>query len=188
MLPPDQLAEYRRKQAVWEEKTAGIRAKIAALLEPASRKRYAGLLRQVPARNSGDDPEAAGRSARPRMADVRQGQAVSGNRRRRCGQAAEGRTEEARTTRCKAELAQFDDIKPGELPEGIGHARPRPQRAGHAHPGAWASTNAPKEEVQPGFLTLARSGAGEDRAARRASNPPAAAPRWRTGSPIPRIR
>ena len=34
MLPPDQLAEFRRKKAVWEESTSAIRTKIAALLDP----------------------------------------------------------------------------------------------------------------------------------------------------------
>src|SRR5450432_1506723 len=35
MLAGDELAQYRKKRAVWDEQTAGIRAKMAALLEPA---------------------------------------------------------------------------------------------------------------------------------------------------------
>ena len=87
----------------------------------------------------------------------------------------------------KAELAQFDAINPGELPEGIGMAD-LGRSAPATHVLAVGVYDAPKEEVQPGFLTLARSGAREDRAAARTWNPPAAAPRWRSGSPIRRIR
>ena len=70
----------------------------------------------------------------------------------------------------KAELAQFDDIKPGELPEGIGHgaisAATRRRRT------SWRSGvyDAPKEEVQPGFLTLLDPGDREDRPAARSES------------------
>ena len=53
------------RSAAWEAKTSDIRAEIAALLEPAKQKPRQGVLRQVPARDPGDDPEAARPSARP---------------------------------------------------------------------------------------------------------------------------
>ena len=48
--------------------------------------------------------------------------------------------------------------------------------------------NAPKEEVQPGFLTLLDPAPAKIEPPPPAWNPPAAAPRWPSGSPIPRIR
>src|SRR6185436_6041758 len=55
------------------------------------------------------------------------------------------------------ELAKFDDINPGELPEGTGMADlNRGAPATHIlSVGVW---DAPKEEVQPGFLTLIAPG------------------------------
>src|SRR4029077_9470918 len=53
----------------------------------------------------------------------------------------------------KAELAQFDSINPGELPEGIGMTD-LGRNAPATHILSVGAYNAPKEEVQPGFLTL----------------------------------
>ena len=64
----------------------------------------------------------------------------------------------------KAELAKFDIINPGELPEGIGMAD-LGRNAPATHILAVGDYDAPKEEVQPGFLTLLDPASGEDRAA-----------------------
>ena len=64
------------------------------------------------------------------------------------------RTRERNTSRCKAELAQFDDIDPGELP---GRHRAWRTSAARRRPRTSCAVgvyDAPKEEVQPGFLTL----------------------------------
>ncbi len=53
----------------------------------------------------------------------------------------------------KAELAKFADLDPGEMPEGIGMAD-LGRIAPATHVLAVGAYDAPKEEVQPGFLTL----------------------------------
>jgi hypothetical protein len=40
LLKPDDLAEYRRKLALWNEKTQSIRSRMDALIEPARKKLY----------------------------------------------------------------------------------------------------------------------------------------------------
>src|SRR5258708_32459549 len=51
------------------------------------------------------------------------------------------------------ELAAFDNIKPADLPEGIG-MKDLGRTAPPTHLLAVGVYNAPKEEVQPGFLTI----------------------------------
>jgi hypothetical protein len=53
----------------------------------------------------------------------------------------------------KAELTQFDDLNPGELPEGIGMAD-LGRDAPATHVLAVGVYDAPQQEVQPGFLTM----------------------------------
>jgi hypothetical protein len=152
MLTPDQLAEYRQKRAAWEEKTSAIRLAISDLLTPAKQnlsKDYfdkyppeiqAMILKPAPQRSPFEGQMYA--KARPYL-EIPDEEA-----------AKQLRGEQRNTYQLlKTELAKFDAINPGELPEGMGMAdlgRSTPA----THVLAVGVYDRPKEEVQPGFLTL----------------------------------
>jgi hypothetical protein len=152
MLPPDQLAEYRRKRAIWEEQTADIRARITALLEPArlaASKEYfdkyppeiqAMILKPAAERSPYEWQMFA--KARPylEMGGEDGAKPLRGEAKQKYDA-------------LKAELAKFDDINPGELPEGMGMVD-LSRNAPPTHILAVGVYDHPKEEVQPGFLTL----------------------------------
>jgi hypothetical protein len=152
MLPPDQLAEFRRKKAVWEESTSAVRAKIATLLDPLRQKAYAdyfdkyppeiqAMILKPPAQRNPFEWQMFAK-AKPYLefADDDMAKQLRGEPRKTYDL-------------LKAELAQFDSINPGELPEGIGMTD-LGRNAPATHILGVGVYNAPKEEVQPGFLTL----------------------------------
>jgi hypothetical protein len=152
MLPAGQLDEYRQKQAAWEEKTAAVRAKIAALLEPSKQKISADYFEKYPAEIQAMILKPAAQrtpyegqmwaKAKPYLEtpDADAAKQLP---------AAQKKEYEV----LKAELAKFDDIKPPEFPEGMGMADIG-RTAPSTHVLAVGVYNNPKEEVQPGFLTL----------------------------------
>ena len=116
-----------------------------------------------------------------------EGEAVPGNGRTRCRQAAEGRGEEAVR---RAEGGTGDsstDINPGELPGGHRHGGPEPQRACHARAGGGRLRSAEGRSAAR-IPDAARSRRRRRSCRRRMSNPRDGARRWRNGSPIRRIR
>jgi hypothetical protein len=152
MLTAEQLAEYQRKKAEWEQASSGVRAQIAALLQPerdklvkeyfdkyppeiqamilkpaADRKPYEGLMwaKAKPYLEFTDDE-----AAKPLKGDVRK-----------------------QYDALKTELAKFHDVDPGPLPEGIGMTD-LGATAPATHVLAVGVYDRPKEEVQPGFLTI----------------------------------
>ncbi len=152
MLPADQLAEYRQKQAVWEEKTAPVRAKIATLLEPQKHKISADYFEKYPAeiqamilkpaaeRNPYEGQMWAKAKPYLETPDADAAKQLP---------AAQKKEYEV----LKAELAKFDDIQPADLPEGMGLAD-LGRSAPPTHVLSVGVYSNPKEEVQPGFLTL----------------------------------
>jgi hypothetical protein len=153
MLAGSELAEYRRKRAVWEEQTAGIRAKIAALLEPA---------RQAAAKDYFDKypPEIQAMILKPAaernpyewqmFAKAKPYLEMGGEDGPAKPLKGEGK---ASYDALKAELAKFDSLNPGDLPEGMGMAD-LSRNAPATHILAVGMYDRPKDEVQPGFLTL----------------------------------
>jgi hypothetical protein len=152
MLVGDELAAYRAKRAVWEEKTAEIRAKMAALTEPvrqAASKEYfdkyppeiqAMILKPAAERSPYEWQMFAKAKPYLEMGGENGAAPLKGDARKSYDA-------------LKVELAKFDDINPGELPEGIGMAD-LGRTAPATHVLAVGVYDRPTEEVQPGFLTL----------------------------------
>jgi hypothetical protein len=156
MLPPDQIAEYRRKRAEWEEKTKDIRAQMAALLAPAKHTesmdyfdKYPPEIQAMilkPAAQQNPLERYMWAKSKPYL-DIPDDQAYKQLR----------GAQKTQYDALKTELAKFDSINPGELPEGMGIAdlsRTSPE----THVLAVGVYDHPKEEVQPGFLTLISPG------------------------------
>jgi hypothetical protein len=152
MLPPDQLAAHRQRTAVWEEKTKATRAQIAALLDPLKQKLVQEYFEKYP-------PEIQAMILKP----AAQRNAFEWQMYAKAKPYLEATDEDAAKTlkgepkktyeSLKAELAKFDSLNPGELPEGMGMAD-LSRNAPSTHVLAVGVYDARKEEVQPGFLTL----------------------------------
>ena len=151
-LPAAQLAEYRRKKAIWEEKTSDVRAKIAAVLEPAKQTFVKGYFDKYP-------PEIQAMILKPAAQrtpfEWQMFAKAKPYLEQSDGDAAKQLNAEAKKQydALKTELAQFEDLNPGELPEGIGMADLN-RDAPSTHILAVGVYDAPQQEVQPGFLTL----------------------------------
>jgi hypothetical protein len=152
MVSEAEAAEYRRKQAVWEEKTKAIREKIAALLAPEKQKlkddyfeKYppeiqAMILKPAPQRTPYEGQMAAKAQPYLEIADEDAAKALRGAARQQY-------------TELKASLAPFLSLDPGPFPEGMGVAD-LGRTAPPTHVLGVGNYDRPKEEVQPGFLTL----------------------------------
>lgn len=152
MLTGAELAEYRRKRAIWEEETAGIRAKIADLLEPDRKEAAKDYFEKYP-------PEIQAMILKPAAERTPYETQMWAKARPYLEMGGENGAKplkgEAKVQfdALKAELAKFDSINPGDLPEGIGVAD-LSRTAPPTHVLGAGVYERPKEEVQPGFLTL----------------------------------
>jgi hypothetical protein len=156
MLNREELAKFRQRKAEWETKTADVRAKISALLAPAKQNTVKDYFDKYP-------PEiqamilkpAAERSPYETMmwAKARPYLEISDED---AAKSLKGEPKKSYDA-LKAELAKFADFDPGELPEGIGMAD-LGRTAPATHVLGVGVYDAPKEEVQPGFLTLLAPG------------------------------
>jgi hypothetical protein len=156
MLTREQVAEYRQRKAAWEEKTRDIREKIAVVLAPVKKQtvqeyfdKYppeiqAMILKSAAERTPYETMMWAKAKPYLEMSDDDAAKALKGEPKKQY---------EA----LRAELAQFKDSDPGELPEGIGMAD-LGRTAPATHILSVGVYDAPKEEVQPGFLTLLAPG------------------------------
>jgi hypothetical protein len=156
MLPADQVAEYRRKRAAWEEQTKDIRAAMAALLEPAKHREsmdyfdkyppeiQAMILKPAAEQNPLERYMWAKSKPYLEIPDDTAAKQLKGE-------------QKIKYDALKAELAKFDSSNPGELAEGMGIAD-LSRTAPATHVLAVGVYDHPKEEVQPGFLTLLDSG------------------------------
>jgi Protein of unknown function (DUF1553)/Protein of unknown function (DUF1549) len=152
MLTREEVAKYRARKAVWEDKTGDLRAKMAALLEPVKHNTIQEYFDKYP-------PEiqamilkpAAERTAYETMmwAKAKPYLEMSDDD---AAKQLKGDPKKAYDA-LKAELAKFSDLDPGELPEGIGLAD-LGRKAPATHVLGVGVYDAPKEEVQPGFLTM----------------------------------
>jgi hypothetical protein len=152
MLNAADAAEYRRRKALWEEKTASVREKIAALVAPEKKKQVDEYFDKYPAEIQAMILKpAAQRSpyewqmamkAKPylEISDEDAAKTLRGDAKKQYAD-------------LKAELDKFKDLDPGPLPEGMGVADLGPT-APATHVLSVGNYDRPKEEVQPGFLTL----------------------------------
>ena len=148
--------EYKRKRAIWEEKTKELRAQIAKLEEPVAKAIYKENFDKYP-------PEIqAAVTTPPEKRDTMQwlmyhkanwllgsGMDEDGNG---VGQKLKGELKK-QWEELRKQLAAFDDIKPKPLPIGSGITDVGPN-APATHVLSVGVYDAPKEEVQPGFLTI----------------------------------
>ncbi len=152
MVGPEEMARYRARKALWNEKTKPVRDQIAALLEPEKQKQIKELVDKYPAEiQSIIAKPAADRNpfewqmyakAKPYLIidDSTAGRALKGQNK-------------AKYEALLAQLKPFADLDPGDPPIGIGMR----DLSGEAPPtyrlavGQW---DAPQEQVQPGFLSI----------------------------------
>jgi hypothetical protein len=152
MLSRDQLADYRRRKAVWEEQTGEIRGKMAALLEPIKHNTVQDYFDKYP-------PEIQAMILKPAAERSPYETQMWAKAKPYLGMADDDAAKqlkgEAKNSydALKTELSKFKDLDPGELPEAIGLAD-LGRTAPATHVLSVGVYDAPKEEVQPGFLTL----------------------------------
>ncbi len=152
LLSADEFASFCKKRATWEEKTSDVRARIAKLLETQRKNAYVDYFDKYPSEIQAMilKPAAERTPYESQMAHKAQPYLEFTDE-----EAAKG-LKGARKTEYEAlkkELAKFDSIKPPDLPEGIG-MKDLGRSAPATHLLAVGVYNAPKEEVQPGFLTM----------------------------------
>ncbi len=152
MIGPDQMAQYRARKAVWEQKTSNVRQQIATLLDPKRQSilkefvdKYPQEIQDIiakPAASRNPFEWQMYYKAKPYLSidDKTAAAGLKGDDKKRY---------EALT----AELKTFAELDPGDAPLGIGmHDVSANAPATHRlAAGAW---DAPQEEVQPGFLSI----------------------------------
>jgi hypothetical protein len=156
LIPPDQIAEYKRKRAEWEEKTAQIRSAMNDLLAPGRKHARDDYFEKYPAEIQAMilKPAAERTPFETQMwAKAKPYLEIPDD------EAAKSLKGDAKKTydMLKTELAKFDSIYPGDFPEGIG-MRDLGRSAPVTHVLSVGVYDRPKEEVQPGFLTLLEPG------------------------------
>jgi hypothetical protein len=146
------VRQYRAKKAIWEEQTKAVRDQIAALVEPEKQKILKEFVDKYP-------PEIQAIIAKPgaertpfewqmyakakpylEIDDETAGKALKGEKK-------------ARHAALVAELKKYASLDPGPEPIGIG-MHDLSDKAPRTHVlgvGVWDN---PKEEVQPGFLSI----------------------------------
>ncbi len=153
LMSPEQREERRRRQAEWELATRDIRAQMDALLDE---KRAEAYQTQVN-RRSPETQEAFGKpeSERTMYERLLFQQHMWQMRYHNDAKLANALVDEAkeRFRALEAQLAEFDHLKPEELPVGIG-IREMGAEAPKTHILSLANYAAPLNEVEPGFLTL----------------------------------
>ena len=152
MLRAAQLQSWHERKAVWEDDTKAVRDQIAALLAPITdrnRKEYfdkyppeiqAMILKPAARRNPYEWQMFAKAKPYLEMPDEDAAKLLKGDAKKSYDA-------------LRSELSKFNDIDPGELPEGMG-MRDLGRNAPVTRVLAVGVYDAYKEEVQPGFLTL----------------------------------
>ncbi|MFN7921024.1 MAG: DUF1549 and DUF1553 domain-containing protein [Bryobacteraceae bacterium] len=148
----DRRAQFQAKQQVWEEKTAAIRHQIDEVLKPARDKHYEDRLSRFPEEiQEVITMEPAKRNAfQWQMYHKAKAQVTFSDA--EIAALLKGASKE-KYMALKKELAQFDDIKPAPLrvAQGMTDASTDAPKTHVLNAGAYLS---PKEEVQPGFLSI----------------------------------
>ena len=152
MISPEQVAHFNQRKAAWEEKTSAVRARMAVLLEPVKQRNIqdyfdkyppelqAMIVKPATERNAYETQMWAKAKPYLEMTDGDAARQLRGEQKKSYEALA-------------AELAAFGDLDPGELPVGMG-MRDLGRTAPSTHVLAVGAYNAPRQEVQPGFLTL----------------------------------
>ncbi len=157
LLTEQQRAERKLQQAKWEEATRDIRSQMDGLLEA---KRTDAFETQVN-RRSPETQQAFRKNAGQRSMYERLlfQQHMWQMRYHNDARLANSLPDEdkKRYRELEAALAEFDHVKPGPLPVGMGIRELGPE-APATHVLSFANYAAPLEEVEPGYLTLLSPG------------------------------
>jgi hypothetical protein len=159
LLEPERLADYRRRLAIWEEKTAETRAAIAAIEEPKRQEiikdyvdKYPEEIQLALTKPAGDRTAfEAQMVAKARLyVDTSSHQYIASSR---TVAARLKPAEKERWAELQSELKSFEPLHPGPLPLGTGmvdlsNTAPPTYLLGR---GNW---DAPEHEVGPGFLQV----------------------------------
>jgi len=156
LMSDEEVRRYRAALAVWEEKTKDVRDRIAALLAPRKKALLDEFIDKYP-------PEIQAAIAKP-AADrtpyewqmfyqAKQYMAFDDDAAAKTLRGGEREKYKA----LKSELAQFANLHPGELPQGVGmrDVSANAPATKILKVGAWDN---PMNEVQPGFLTMIAPG------------------------------
>jgi hypothetical protein len=152
LMSPGQIAAYRQKKAVWDQKTADVRAKIAVLLDPIKKRTVQDTFEKYP-------PEIQAMILKPAVERTPFEWQMAAKAKpylemsdEDAAKTLKGEPKKAYDA-LKLELAKFDDVNPGEFPEAIGLAD-LSSKSPSTFTLSVGAYDAPKDEVQPGFLTL----------------------------------
>jgi hypothetical protein len=152
MAGPDEMARYRARKAVWDEKTKPIRDQIAALLEPKKQAiikefvdKYPPEIQAIIAKPAAERNPYEWQmyaKAKPYLSveDDMAAKALKGD-------------DKTKYQALVAQLKQFADLDPGDPPIGIG-MRDLSDKAPPTYRLAVGVWDARQEEVQPGFLSI----------------------------------
>ena len=153
LLSEEERAEHARRQAEWEKATAGIRAAMDELLDTKRADAFQTQVnRRAPSTQAAFSKPVSERTMYERLLfQQHMWQMRYHNDQRLAGSLKDGA--KARYKELQARLEEFDHLKPPELPVGSG-IRELGTDAPKTHVLSFANYAAPREEVQPGFLTL----------------------------------
>lgn len=152
MAGPDEMARYRARKAVWEEKTKPVRDQVAALLEPKKQAiikefvdKYPPEIQAIIAKPAAERNPYEWQmyaKAKPYLSvdDDTAAKALKGD-------------DKTKYQALMAELKKFSDLDPGDPPIGIG-MRDLSDKAPPTYRLAVGVWDARQEEVQPGFLSI----------------------------------
>ena len=153
LLNAEQREEHRRRQAEWERATEDIRAEMDELLDKKRSEAFQTQVnRRAPETQEAFNKPPAERTMYERLLFQQHMWQMRYHNDARLANTLEDEAKE-RYRALEAELAEFDHLKPGELPVGIG-IREMGAEAPKTHILSFANYAAPLDEVVPGFLTL----------------------------------
>ncbi len=152
LAPPEEQEKYRQQLQSWDEKTKDFRSEMSSLVEPQIKKMYDEAFNKFPEEiqdsvNTPPEKRTAFQwqmyyKVKPQLIFETEGAAkkLKGDDRQRW-------------TELGAKLAQFTPLRPGDMPIGSG-ITDTGRDAPPTFTLAVGMYDAPKEEVEPGFLSI----------------------------------
>ncbi len=153
LLSEAERAERDRKQVGWEAATAHIRAEMDELLDAKRAEAFQNQVdRRSPETRAAFRKNPSERNMYERLLFQQHMWQMRYHNDQRLANSLKGKAKE-RYRELEDELAEFDDVKPADLPLGMG-IRELGAEAPKTHVLSFANYAAPLDEVEPGFLTL----------------------------------
>ena len=186
LLDEAQRAERRRRQEAWEDATRDIRAEMDEILDAKRKAAFAKQVnRRAPETQAAFVKPASERTMYERLLFQQHMWQMRYHNDARLANSLDDEAKQ-RYRRLEADLAEFESLKPPELPVGMGIRELGPE-APKTHVLSFANYAAPLDEVEPGFLTLLDSSpaAYSPALGGRSSGRRTALARWLTGPDNP---